>query len=89
MAKNTRNFFNYGWIVDEDHPIKPKAGKGMLIDLAVGAGITALGIGYMILCSFHHGAHGYEKSQLDILNETGKIDYDGSQVTHDAYSWKF
>ena len=74
MAKNNEyDFFDYGWVVDTNHPIKPKPEKGLFIDLAIGLGVAALGIGYTVISAFGHGAHAYERSQFDILSETGYI----------------
>ena len=89
MANNNEyDFFDYGWVVDSDHPIKPKPGKGMLIDLAIGLGVAALGIGYTIISAFGHGAHAYEKSQLDILRDTGHLTprIDGT-VDEEQFNW--
>lgn len=87
MATN-KDFFDYGWIVDENHPVKPRMSKGLMIDLAIGLGVTALGIGYTIISSFGHGAHAYEKSQFDILCDTGHINLRPDGTVEEQYNWK-
>ncbi len=76
---------NFGWIVDKDHPIKPKPDKNALIDLAIGLGITAIGIGWTVVTTFLNGGHAYQNSEFDILQETGKlipIDKDESYIEY-------
>lgn len=63
----------YGWIVDENHPIRPKFTKEHLFDIGIGVGAIILGVVQIVVTSFKNGAHAYETSEFDILNETGHI----------------
>lgn len=64
---------DYGWLVDKDHPIKPKFDKWALFDTLVGVGAIAIGVVHIVAATFRHGAHAYAQSEFDILNETGHV----------------
>ena len=64
---------DFGWIVDENHPVKLKFNKEAIKDVVIGLGITLLGIGYTVVTTFFNGGLAYQEEEYRILYETGKI----------------
>ncbi|MBO7451090.1 MAG: hypothetical protein J6U54_12065 [Clostridiales bacterium] len=60
---------NFGWINDPSHPIKPRPDKRTIKDIIFGLIPIVFGIGYITKTSFLNGAHAYEKSEFEVLDE--------------------
>lgn len=75
IVAKKNSFTDFGWLVDESHPVTPKMSKQGWFDIAVGLGITVIGIAYTAITSFYHGAHGLQDDEFRILMETNKIDF--------------
>ena len=64
---------DFGWINSPEHPIKPKPNKRAIVDFVIGLVPMVLGAGYIAVTSFLHGAHAYERSEFEVLDELGLL----------------
>ena len=68
---------DFGWINSPEHKIKPRPNKYAVVDFVIGLIPIVIGAGYIAVSSFINGAHAYETSQFEILEELGLLDNTG------------
>ena len=70
--------YEYGWISDTNGANKtPVIVKSALpckaSDLAISIGLMGLGITYLTISAFKHGARCHEKAEFDVLEKIGLL----------------